>query len=146
MAATGEPVGFRPWSAADFALNLAIWWGTMLPAVTLMILIFATVNHRKPARSALCAHRAVHDGLSDRPGGLFGIGATLADWGREQTTDLTGDADEPGMERRRRHPDDPILSYALPLAARSGHCGASSTGSTASAAAGCRWLFCLLPE
>lgn len=82
------PVAFSPWSAADFALNIAIWWvmmpGMMLPSAAPMILTFATVNRRKRARGEPFVPTAVFTTGYLIVWGLFGIAATLADWGLEQ--------------------------------------------------------------
>jgi predicted metal-binding membrane protein len=83
------PVAFSPWTAADFALNVAIWWvmmpGMMLPSAAPMILTFATVNRRKRTRGQPFVPTAVFTTGYLTAWGLFGIAATLADWGLEQT-------------------------------------------------------------
>jgi predicted metal-binding membrane protein len=83
------PVAFSPWTAADFALNVAIWWvmmpGMMLPSAAPMILTFATVNRRKRTRGRPFVPTAVFTTGYLTAWGLFGIAATLADWGLEQT-------------------------------------------------------------
>jgi predicted metal-binding membrane protein len=83
------PVAFSPWTAADFALNIAIWWvmmpGMMLPSAAPMILTFATVNRRKRTRGRPFVPTAVFTTGYLIAWGLFGIAATLADWGLEQT-------------------------------------------------------------
>jgi len=83
------PVAFSPWTAADFALNVAIWWvmmpGMMLPSAAPMILTFATVNRRKRTRGQPFVPTAVFTAGYLAAWGLFGIAATLADWGLEQT-------------------------------------------------------------
>jgi predicted metal-binding membrane protein len=83
------PVAFSPWTAADFALNVAIWWfmmpGMMLPSAAPMILTFATVNRRKRARGRPFVPTAVFTTGYLIAWGLFGIAATVADWGLEQT-------------------------------------------------------------
>jgi predicted metal-binding membrane protein len=83
------PVAFSPWTAADFALNVAIWLvmmpGMMLPSAAPMILTFATVNRRKRARGRPFVPTAVFTAGYLIAWGLFGIAATLADWGLEQT-------------------------------------------------------------
>src|SRR5712671_903166 len=83
------PVAFSPWTAADFALNVAIWWvmmpGMMLPSAAPMILTFATVNRRKRTRGQPFVPTAVFTTGYLIAWGLFGIAATLADWGLEQT-------------------------------------------------------------
>src|SRR5216684_6504035 len=82
------PVAFSPWSVADFALNIAIWWvmmpGMMLPSAAPMILTFATVNRRKRARGTPFVPTAVFTTGYLIVWGLFGIAAALADWGFEQ--------------------------------------------------------------
>jgi predicted metal-binding membrane protein len=83
------PVAFSPWTAADFTLNIAIWWimmpGMMLPSAAPMILTFATVNRRKRTRGLPVVPTAVFTAGYLTAWGLFGIAATLADWGLEQT-------------------------------------------------------------
>jgi predicted metal-binding membrane protein len=83
------PVAFSPWTAADFALNIAIWWvmmpGMMLPSAAPMILTFATVNRRKRTRGRPFVPTAVFTTGYLIAWGLFGIAATVADWGLEQT-------------------------------------------------------------
>jgi predicted metal-binding membrane protein len=82
------PVAFGRWTAADFALNFVIWWmmmpGMMLPSAAPMILTFATVNRRKRARGQLFVPTAVFASGYVIAWGLFGVAATLADWGLEQ--------------------------------------------------------------
>ena len=83
------PVAFSRWTAADFALNVAIWWvmmpGMMLPSAAPMILTFATVNRRKRTRGRPFVPTTVFTTGYLIAWGLFGIAATLADWGLEQT-------------------------------------------------------------
>jgi predicted metal-binding membrane protein len=83
------PVAFSPWTAADFTLNIAIWWvmmpGMMLPSAGPMILTFATVNRRKRTRGRPFVPTAVFTTGYLIAWGLFGIAATLADCGLEQT-------------------------------------------------------------
>jgi predicted metal-binding membrane protein len=89
MDEVAMPVAFSPWTAADFALNVAIWWvmmpGMMLPSAAPMILTFATVNRRKRTRGRPFVQTAVFTTGYLTAWGLFGIAATLADWGLEQT-------------------------------------------------------------
>ena len=89
MDEVAMPVAFSPWTAADFALNVAIWWvmmpGMMLPSAAPMILTFATVNRRKRTRGQPFVPTAVFTTGYLIAWGLFGIAATVADWGLEQT-------------------------------------------------------------
>jgi len=82
------PAMFAPWAAADFALNLAIWWvmmpGMMLPSATPMILTFATVNRRKRERGQPFVPTMVFTAGYLVAWGLFGVFATLADWALER--------------------------------------------------------------
>jgi predicted metal-binding membrane protein len=82
------PAAFSPWTAADFALNFAIWWvmmpGMMLPSATPMILTFATVNRRKRVRGKPFVPTLVFTAGYLIAWGLFGIAAALTDWGLEQ--------------------------------------------------------------
>ena len=83
-----SPAIFAPWTAADFALNLAIWWvmmpGMMLPSATPMILTFATVNQRKRERGQPFVPTMVFTAGYLVAWGLFGVFATLADWAIER--------------------------------------------------------------
>lgn len=87
------PIAFSPWTATDFALNFAIWWvmmpGMMLPSAAPMILTFATVNRRKRARGQPFVPTAVFTAGYLLAWSLFGIAATLADWGLEQAALLS---------------------------------------------------------
>jgi predicted metal-binding membrane protein len=82
------PAMFAPWTAADFALNLAIWWvmmpAMMLPSATPMILTFATVNRRKRERGQPFVPPMVFTAGYLVAWGLFGVFATLADWALER--------------------------------------------------------------
>ena len=82
------PAMFAPWTAADIALNLAIWWvmmpGMMLPSATPMILTFATVNRRKRERGQPFVPTMVFTAGYLVAWGLFGVFATLADWALER--------------------------------------------------------------
>jgi predicted metal-binding membrane protein len=82
------PARFAPWTADDFALNLAIWWvmmpGMMLPSATPMILTFATVNRRKRERGQPFVPTMVFTAGYLVAWGLFGVFATLADWALER--------------------------------------------------------------
>src|SRR5260370_27578577 len=83
------PVAFSHWTAADFALKVASWWvrmpAIMLPSAAPMILTFATVSRRKRTRGRPFVPTAVFTTGYLTAWGLFGIAATLADWGLEQT-------------------------------------------------------------
>jgi predicted metal-binding membrane protein len=59
--------------------------GMMLPSAAPMILTFATVNRRKRTRGRPFVPTAVFTTGYLIAWGLFGIAATLADWGLEQT-------------------------------------------------------------
>ncbi len=82
------PTMFAPWTASDFALNLAIWWvmmpGMMLPSAAPMILTFATVNRRKRDRGQPYVATMVFTSGYLIAWGLFGVFATLADWALER--------------------------------------------------------------
>ena len=88
MADVAMPAAFGPWSASDFALNLAIWWammpGMMLPSAAPMILTFATINRNKRTRGRPFVPTAVFTTGYLLAWGLFGVFATLADWGLER--------------------------------------------------------------
>jgi predicted metal-binding membrane protein len=82
------PAMFALWTAADFALNLAIWWvmmpGMMLPSAAPMIPTFATVNRRKRERGQPYVPTIVFTLGYLVAWGLFGVFATLADWALER--------------------------------------------------------------
>jgi len=87
MADIAIPAAYAPWSAADFALNIAIWWammpGMMLPSAAPMILTFATINRRKRERTQPFVPTIVFTSGYLIAWGAFGIFATLVDWGFE---------------------------------------------------------------
>ena len=82
------PVTFTPWTANDFALNMAIWWamvpGMMLPSAAPMILTFATINRQKRRRGQPFVLTMVFTLGYLIVWGLLGVFATLADWGLER--------------------------------------------------------------
>src|SRR5260370_8302340 len=84
------PVAFSPWTAADFALNVAIWWvmmpGTMLPSAAPMILTFVTVNRRKRTRGRPFVPTAVFTTGYLTAWGLFPIATPLPPWGLPPTS------------------------------------------------------------
>jgi predicted metal-binding membrane protein len=88
MADIAMPAVYVPWSAADFALNLAIWWammpGMMLPSAAPMILTFATINRRKRERGQPFVSAIVFTSGYLIAWGAFGIFATAVDWGLER--------------------------------------------------------------
>ena len=97
MADLAMPAAFVPWTAADFALNTAIWWammpGMMLPSAGPMILMFATINRNKRGRGQPFVPTMVFTSGYLIAWGLFGLSATLADWGLERAaliSPLTG--------------------------------------------------------
>lgn len=93
MDEMAAPIAFGRWAAGHFALNFAIWWimmpGMMLPSATPMILTFATVNRRKRARGQSYVPSAVFAAGYLIAWGLFGIIATIADWGLEEAALLS---------------------------------------------------------
>ncbi len=97
MADLAMPAAYVPWTAADFALNMAIWWammpGMMLPSAAPMILTFATINRQKRRRGQPFVPTMVFSSGYLIAWGVFGIFATLADWGSERAaliSPLTG--------------------------------------------------------
>lgn len=82
------PAVFAPWATADFALNFATWWammpGMMLPSAAPMILTFAAMNRRKRARGGPFVPTMVFTSGYLVAWGVFGIAATVADWGFER--------------------------------------------------------------
>jgi predicted metal-binding membrane protein len=82
------PVMFSPWTAAEFALNLAIWWvmmpAMMLPSAAPMIMTFATVNRRKRERGQPFVPTMVFAAGYLVAWGLFGVFAAMADWALER--------------------------------------------------------------
>jgi predicted metal-binding membrane protein len=87
MAEIAMPAAFAPWTATDFALNMAIWWAMMpgmtLPSAAPMILTFATINRHKRKRGQPFVPTMVFASGYLIGWGLFGVCATLADWGLE---------------------------------------------------------------
>ncbi len=97
MADLAMPAAYVPWTAADFALDMAIWWammpGMMLPSAAPMILTFATINRQKRRRGQPFVPTMVFSSGYLIAWGVFGIFATLADWGSERAaliSPLTG--------------------------------------------------------
>jgi predicted metal-binding membrane protein len=97
MADIAMPAAYVPWTAADFALNMAIWWammpGMMLPSAAPMILTFAAINRHKRRRGQPFVPTMVFTSGYLIAWGVFGIFATLADWGFERAaliSPLTG--------------------------------------------------------
>jgi predicted metal-binding membrane protein len=97
MADLAMPAAYVPWTAADFALNMAIWWammpGMMLPSAAPMILTFATINRQKRRRGQPFVPTMVFSSGYLIAWGVFGIFATLADWGSKRAaliSPLTG--------------------------------------------------------
>jgi predicted metal-binding membrane protein len=88
MADIAMPAIFTPWTASDFALNMAIWWammpGMMLPSAAPMILTFATINRHKRQRGEPFVPTMVFTSGYLIAWGLFGLFATFADWGLER--------------------------------------------------------------
>ncbi len=88
MADIAMPVAYTPWTAADFALNMAIWWammpGMMLPSAAPMILTFATINRHKRQRGQPFVPTMIFTSGYLIAWGLFGVFATLANWGLER--------------------------------------------------------------
>lgn len=88
MPEMGAAAAFAPWSAADFALNAAMWWammpGMMLPSAAPMIMTFAAINRSKRARSRPYVPTAVFTAGYLLAWGGFGVIATLVDWGLER--------------------------------------------------------------
>jgi predicted metal-binding membrane protein len=88
MADIAMPAAYVPWTAADFALNLAIWWammpGMMLPSAAPMILTFAAINRHKRQHGQPFVPTMVFTSGYLIAWGLFGVLAALADWGFER--------------------------------------------------------------
>lgn len=88
MADIAIPAAFAPWTASDFALNIAMWWGMMpgmmLPSAAPMILIFAAINRHKHQRGQPFVPAMVFTSGYLTAWGLFGLFATLVDWGLER--------------------------------------------------------------
>jgi predicted metal-binding membrane protein len=93
MAGIVMPAIFTPWTASDFALNMAIWWammpGMMLPSAAPMILTFATINRNKRRRGEPFVPTMVFTAGYLIAWGLFGVVATFADWGLERAALIT---------------------------------------------------------
>jgi predicted metal-binding membrane protein len=88
MTDIAMPAVFAPWTIADFALNLGIWWammpGMMLPSAAPMVLTFAAINRRKRERGQPFVPAMVFTLGYLIAWGLFGVFATFADWGLER--------------------------------------------------------------
>jgi predicted metal-binding membrane protein len=82
------PETSAPWTAADWLLNVFIWWammpGMMLPSAAPMILIFATVNRRRRERGQPFVPTMVFTSGYLIAWGAFGIFAAVADWALER--------------------------------------------------------------
>ena len=88
MADIAVPPSPISWAVSDFVLNIAIWWammpGMMLPSAAPMILIFATINQNKRRRGQPFVPTMLFTSGYLVAWGLFGVFATLADWGFER--------------------------------------------------------------
>lgn len=88
MADIAAPAAFAPWTATDFALNMAIWWammpGMMLPSAAPMILTFAAINRHKRQRGQPFVPTMAFTSGYLIAWGVFGVFATFADWGLER--------------------------------------------------------------
>lgn len=88
MADIALPSAPTPWTVSDFVLNIAIWWammpGMMLPSAVPMILTFATINRNRRHRGQPFVPTTLFTSGYLVAWGLFGVFATLADWGFEQ--------------------------------------------------------------
>jgi predicted metal-binding membrane protein len=88
MAELAMPMRFAPWTAADTALNILIWWvmmlGMMVPSAAPMILFFAAINRSKRGRGELYVPTAIFTAGYLLVWGLFGVAATAAEWGLER--------------------------------------------------------------
>ena len=88
MADIAVPPAPTSWTVGDFILNIAIWWammpGMMLPSAAPMILTFATINQNKRRRGQPFVPTMLFTSGYLVAWGLFGVFATLADWGFER--------------------------------------------------------------
>jgi predicted metal-binding membrane protein len=91
------PAAPAPWAAADWLLNILIWWammpGMMLPSAAPMILVFATVNRRRRERGQPFVPTLVFASGYLIAWGSFGVLAAVADWALERAaliSPLTG--------------------------------------------------------
>ena len=82
------PAAAAPWTAADWLLNVLIWWammpGMMLPSAAPMILTFATVNRRRRERGQPYVPSLVFTLGYLIAWGAFGVFAAVADWALER--------------------------------------------------------------
>jgi len=104
------PLAFSPWTAADFALNVAIWWvmmpGMMLPSAAPMILTFArSTGASAVAASPLCRLRCSPP-VTSPPGGCSALPPPRRLGARADRTDVADDAEA-----------DPALGAALIIVA-----------------------------
>jgi predicted metal-binding membrane protein len=88
MAELAMPMRYAPWTAADAALNILIWWvmmlGMMVPSAAPMILFFAAINRGKRGRGELYVPTVIFTAGYLLAWGLFGAAATAAEWGLER--------------------------------------------------------------
>ena len=77
-----------PWTAADWLLNIFIWWammpGMMLPSAAPMILTFAVINRRRRERGQPFVPTLVFTSGYLVAWGAFGAIAAAADWALER--------------------------------------------------------------
>jgi predicted metal-binding membrane protein len=82
-----------PWTAATFALTLAMWAvmmvGMMLPSAAPMILMFAAMNRRQRARGGVAVPTSVFVIGYVFVWAAFSLGATLLQWGLDQAALLS---------------------------------------------------------
>ena len=111
MAEIAMPVGFGPWTAEDFALNIAIWWvmmlGMMVPSAAAMVLVFAAINRAKRSRGPTVAPISIFTAGYAIAWGIFGLAATFTEWGLEQAALIS-----PETQRV-----SPVLGAAIVIAA-----------------------------
>lgn len=82
-----------PWTAAEAAALLAMWWimmaGMMLPSAAAMVLTFATINRKRRERGEPYVATAVFVAGYLLAWGGYSAAATAAQWGLEQAALLS---------------------------------------------------------
>jgi predicted metal-binding membrane protein len=87
------PTEFGPSTVSDVALKVAIWWvmmiGMMTPSAMPMVLVFAAVNRSKRTHAKPFVPTAVFAAGYLIAWGLFGLVATIVEWGLEQAAPIS---------------------------------------------------------
>jgi predicted metal-binding membrane protein len=88
MKGMAMPATLTPWSVADAALTVALWWimmlAMMLPSAAPMVMMFAAVNRSRRARGRSAVPTAVFATGYALAWGGFGVAASFAQWALER--------------------------------------------------------------